>query len=679
MTAKGPHHVNLAPGLADFLRNAYHAQHGNDDARSAHASPSKHGGSQSEGRSQSPLPALFSLKYNFKPESVADSTRGVLHNPSSSSTAGWQLELDAGATLSNSSLDTPTSSPTKATGLSKKPAHTFSGSQSSARNLDCVLVWDPRSRSYTLDRLAATLTLKFERSKTNLSDAADQVLSGQSHIANRKRTTSPPAPSSSSNSSMQRTTSRGSLDMDRGPRSLSAQARPAADRLNSQRSLHSTRAQVEEFDDLEVESRFIANETECRGKQGDVAVKASASMSKPKEDSTLKHQTQETAKLLKRASSIDSAEERRKRPKAPESPTTSEHEKSKQSEHADMYEGDELAMALEMELEMQLDRESEDESAAEHLRKVREDLHSGQRDAHMTVAKSPTTSPGLSNDELARTTSTKVHVDDLSRKMAPDRSTPVRGDVNTESPAAPSEWARLHPLRRGELQRQASEDSHRTLDTIPTPGVGSSPLLAGVAEVESVVEDDKISPPSPQAFIGLGLRQTGSGITPISSPATGMSRGPSREGGSVADGKSREIGTAPSPNAVVWKPKPIPRNLGTEQTFEDEEDDSEDADEDEDDDDDDGDEDEEDDDDDDGLEDFAAELDMSLAEPATPVEPAKPSIIAQVDTSRRGSIQSRRTSLPQQAKSSSASQSRARKVYGLGGRREEEDDLEDSD
>ena len=116
------------------------------------------------------------------------------------------------------------------------------------------------------------------------------------------------------------------------------------------------------------------------------------------------------------------------------------------------------------------------------------------------------------------------------------------------------------------------------------------------------------------ASIGLGLQQTGVGITPTASPHLDVA----------------------SPRSTSQATEDAPR--------EDEEDD-------------------------DDLDGFAAELDMSLAE----IPDASP-VIASAPV-----VEKRKSSRPYTAAQNSGDSRQVRKAYGLGGPRQEEEELEDSD
>ncbi|PWY98465.1 hypothetical protein BCV70DRAFT_201774 [Testicularia cyperi] len=171
MSKRDLYDVTVEPSAAQLLR-----------ARSDNAN---------EGSSS--LSNLFSFSYNFKPDSASDSTRGALFAQGSrpSDTSDWLLELEAEGASSSSSHDAHQT--VEASGsATRKPAHVFSGPQHPAKTFDLVLVWDDVSQSYRLDRMASVFTLKYERSKTTLSDKSHRAWSEDAQLAKRRATEDSP-------------------------------------------------------------------------------------------------------------------------------------------------------------------------------------------------------------------------------------------------------------------------------------------------------------------------------------------------------------------------------------------------------------------------------------------------------------------------------------------------------
>ncbi len=117
---------------------------------------------------QQSLPSYFALNFNFKPDSTHDCKKGALYQPgpSRSSAADWQFELESNEVDDSAHAGSSTDASNE---QRKKPAHIFTGPQTAAKAYDVVLIWDQEAQVYRLDRVAATFSLKYERSKTTYS------------------------------------------------------------------------------------------------------------------------------------------------------------------------------------------------------------------------------------------------------------------------------------------------------------------------------------------------------------------------------------------------------------------------------------------------------------------------------------------------------------------------------
>lgn len=75
----------------------------------------------------------------------------------------WLLEFAGGSSIKNGKEETD-------------DAQSFTGTQSVAKDVDCILVWDEKRQAYILDRLSSSFSLKFDRKQTKLSKEAKEIL-----------------------------------------------------------------------------------------------------------------------------------------------------------------------------------------------------------------------------------------------------------------------------------------------------------------------------------------------------------------------------------------------------------------------------------------------------------------------------------------------------------------------
>ncbi|EPQ29572.1 uncharacterized protein PFL1_02791 [Pseudozyma flocculosa PF-1] len=665
------------------------------------------------------LPSLFSLRYNFKPESVADSTRGILHHPSRNPASDWQLELDAASSTSASAPATAPSSQSQDSATSNsRAAHVFTGSQHAAKGLDCVLVWDAERKTYVLDRIASTFNLKLERSRTSLSDPAFDALSGTgpSRKQKRRRTDMQQAEGIASafsrahdrkaESAVQRASSRlssvtrsavtpSSSSRDASPMSSASRGRTSlgqSTRLTAalpRRSGNGSTAsrmpvgiEVEEpvskvksrgLDRHSAEARQAAEADESRrGRriQPDAAEPAETSQTEPQARSGLLRQDSTDAR---HPATREGQQHNGRLP----SPTPAiedvglavdETVPGKEEEAADLDDEDDLAHALELEL----GNLSEDEP---------------QRSPTSTSSPQPQPPSATSRKEIL----------DTSIDKAANRFTP---EAIAASTTASPNVARFR-LKRNPVSRGVSEDSLQAGGSTPLPvtpalHTPSGDLTASPAFSSRSRGGHSVAPLDGATFarsdidspMGLGLQTLGHAATPAGSPRIAEVRDAAAARASTPPPTTAQ--TLEEPIAVDWKPKHADDARGASASYGAGHEDSVD-DEDEDDEDEEEGAEEEDDDDDDGLDDFAAELDLTLADndagappsdEAVPVEEA-PAATDTATSARRASrvapTGTTRQPLRLAAPASSDRSGGRRKVYGLGGPREEEDDLEDSD
>ncbi|KAN0059697.1 hypothetical protein ACQY0O_008269 [Thecaphora frezii] len=702
------------------------------------------------------LPSLFSFKYNFKPESVADSDRAILHNPSQHPSSPWQLEVaasssSAAAPSRASSQSEPSAHPANEHASSSRAAHVFTGPQHSAKSLDCLLVWDPARKVYVLDRLASTMTLKFERSKTSLSDAAFDILSGNAPRSKRKRrpaeqeeldrgyastNTYDCSSSSASASATQHSASRLS-----SATRVGSSARPSSDSssttIKPRRGVVSSSAsslagavggsgrrvpiaaEVEEFpSSAPARSRRepepepeagLSSQASVRGQErgGTPCARPDRTGSPPlQRPPAPKRQRSESIRQelvravkerrpppaseagTKEASPAPRPTAPQKRATPPPVPPAPVKQRPKEKEAApspvaeppegmEIDEGDaaidddleaELAQALELDLERELDKLSDDDQS---------------RPASLAMPSPPSPAPPTDT----------AHVQDspIAQSSAQDlRTTPTMASPNV---------ARFRLTRRP-VARAHSEDSLQPTETLPkpaTPAVDSplknftpSPNVGDIQPASLALGSPAIHRHRSDSPMGLGLQSVSAAVTPSGSPFPEDAPGDGRDATVHAGAEAPEISetepgaaAAAASAAIGWKPMRQPGSATRQPKYPSQDNDGESADDEDDEEGEDEDEDEEeedeDDDDDDGLDDFAAELDLTLAESAAPSDDVAADDVASKSGPRKPPPPPLPLPEPPLRTALASHSQPGRKVYGLGGPREEEDDLEDSD
>ncbi|KAL8291367.1 hypothetical protein RQP46_002345 [Phenoliferia psychrophenolica] len=134
--------------------------------------------------SPSSAASFLSVRYSAKPSSLDDSRPGTLSGSATSSTALF------------------TSFPSKTEGGD----HWFSGSIAPAKEVDCVLLWDEATQSYTLERLESTVKLSHERAPkgtvlhehASLPGSPRLVPTAAARLPRPQQPTAPPASDTSS-------------------------------------------------------------------------------------------------------------------------------------------------------------------------------------------------------------------------------------------------------------------------------------------------------------------------------------------------------------------------------------------------------------------------------------------------------------------------------------------------
>lgn len=575
------HDVAIASSASAFLKSASQAAHVKDSELR-----------KEEATSQPPLSKYFALNFNFKPDSTHDCKKGALFQPgpSHSHSADWQLEFEANE---NGSDPNTSSTPADADAAPrKKPAHVFTGPQTTAKAYDVVLIWDKAAGVYRLDRIASAFSLKYERSKTVLSSQSQEVWVKDATKPEKRSVPRPTGPALAAANSLKRdygALSQGAGEGSRTPSSsvttrheglkLRSKASTLAPplRRSSRRSLA---VEVEEFDD----GAEALRQSQVDGAGRSAEASSSAEVEAPSKNDSRKAkdsaQTEEppTASQhkgeLRRSRRRSGQTQNEQIPNPPESrPLTGPSEATPvedsalpQSPEAD---ADDLALELERELEREIDLGvSGDDDQAPPI----------QKGADFAVKQTPPRSLSPVS---------RIQQSDRQNKInTPKAHTPETEDISQFGSSSLSK----------EVKRSCSPMTDR-----------STPVDAGTSV----------------ASIGLGLQQTGVGITPRASPHLDIT--------------NPQAAFPPADRNRSGSPRP---SEGVDDVAHDDEDD-------------------------DDLQDFAAELDMSLAEMTDPITVAAPSDVPKRRSSR--------------AFAAAQSQRNARKAYGLGGPRQEEEELEDSD
>ncbi|SPO22028.1 uncharacterized protein UTRI_02023_B [Ustilago trichophora] len=570
-----------------------------------------------------PLPNYFALNFNFKPDSTHDCKRGALFQPgpSRNTNADWQLELESHEAdqeaVSGSAMDET---------AKKKPAHIFTGPQTAAKAYDLVLVWDEAAQVYRLDRIASAFSFKYERSKTVLSNQSQDVWTKETAKSKKRSIQDGPLARSDISASGsvrpgEAQSSAALLERNQTSQGAERSSRPSSSsksgdlklrgktstamtpvRRSSRRSIA---VEMEEFDDGpetlvepstssstdHVKRSSMPQEEDPPTRQESKKAKVAA----PPEKSASPSEPAGGLRRSRRRSSQAQVEEASSPPHRRRSSETSEPAIVEKVEEPQTLEGDDddLALELERELEREIEIEMEDASEAEEQ-----------------------AAPAPISSSLVAKRSTDRSISPVSRLKHAERQM----KVNTPKAHTPD------------------------LDDVPVPR--SSSLSKSFKRTtspstdRSAPADDTRAPPSqPTASIGLGLQQTGVGITPTASPHL--------------DVASPTPASVKSPRDLVSPTEPSKSSGKLEDAVHDG-----------------GDEDE-----DDDLDDFAAELDMSLAEAPEAPPVAPPAAVEK----RRSSRAYTAAQSAANTRADSYAPRQIRKAYGLGGPRQEEEELEDSD
>lgn len=546
----------------------------------------------SQASTRSSLSNYVALNFNFKPDSAHDCKKGALFQPGSSSNANadWQLELESTETEAGPSTDSNAAA-------RQKHAHVFTGPQTAAKAYDLVLIWDDKMKGYRLDRIASTFTLKYERSKTLLSNKSQDVWDTTAGKPSRRASANSTVLQSISDEK-QEEIRRTSNQTVQPPSAIVASKRAGELKLRGKTSSVaapvrrssriSVAVEMEEFDDRSESPAETSASPASRSKRSSVLQEDEL---RSKEDSKrvkLPDTTKERSSNDEPPVGLRRSRRRSSQAQAEEGPLSSPHDRSisksdptlaaevDTAQHTDA-EDDDLALELERELQRELDVEMRDGSEVEE--RPRPSAVSANLPASYTLNRSLSPVSRLKRGERQMKVSTpKAHTPDLDD-------------------------ATLH-------HSSAFSRSHRQT---------YSPFMD-----HSSPGDADHSPAA--ASIGLGLHQTGVGITPTASPRLEVA--------------------SPAESVATPAAASLAKNDG------------------------DGSQEGEEDEDGDDLQDFAAELDLSLAEGPEVLSP----IVG-------GGVEKRRSSRAFTAlhSMSDAGARSARKAYGLGGPRQEEEELEDSD
>ncbi|KAJ9478073.1 EAF domain-containing protein [Pseudozyma hubeiensis] len=546
----------------------------------------------SQASTRSSLPNYVALNFNFKPDSAHDFRKGALFQSGSSSNVNtdWQLELESTETEAGPSTDSNAAA-------RQKQAHVFTGPQTAAKAYDLVLIWDDKMKGYRLDRIASTFTLKYERSKTLLSNKSQDVWDTAARKPSRRASANSTVLQSISDEK-QEGIRRTSNQVAQPPSAIAASKRAGELKLRGKTSSVaapvrrssriSVAVEMEEFDDRSGSPAETSIGPASRSKRSSVSQENEL---RSKEDSKrvkLPDTTKERSSNDEPPVGLRRSRRRSSQAQAEEDPLSSPHTdpvsrseptsaaKIETAPHIDA-EDDDLALELERELLRELDVEMRDRSEVEER--------------------------------------------------------PPPSAVSANLPAKSFSNRSLSPvsrLKRGERQMKVSTPKAHTPDLDDASLHHSSAFSRSHMQIDSPYTD-RSSPGDADrvtaaASIGLGLHQTGVGITPTASPRLEVANPAESVSTPAAASSAKDDGD------------------GNPEGEEDENDDD--------------------------LQDFAAELDLSLAEGPDVLSP----VVGGAVDKRRSS----RAITALQSISDAGARS-ARKAYGLGGPRQEEEELEDSD
>ncbi|KAJ7762759.1 RNA polymerase II transcription elongation factor-domain-containing protein [Mycena maculata] len=96
-------------------------------------------------RTGPPEKDFYSFRYNFKPPSVDTTKPGT-------------IEVSRGKDATTVSVEHPSAQPGE--------SHIYNGNETTAKELDCVLIYDEETGSYKLEKLESYIVLAYERKKT---------------------------------------------------------------------------------------------------------------------------------------------------------------------------------------------------------------------------------------------------------------------------------------------------------------------------------------------------------------------------------------------------------------------------------------------------------------------------------------------------------------------------------
>ncbi|KIS70668.1 uncharacterized protein UMAG_12168 [Mycosarcoma maydis] len=559
---------------------------------------------------RSSLPSYVALNFNFKPDSTIDCKRGALFQPGPSRNvnADWQLELESTEMVgeSGSSSTTDNISASK-----KKHAHVFTGPQTLAKAYDLVLVWDETARIYRMDRIASTFSLKYERSKTTLSTNGQDVWKSDA-VKPSKRSISGGSdirPAAEWQEGTGRTASTHNPDSN----SHSVEATPTLSngRKPGELKLRSKASPI--VAPVRRSSRFSLavemEEFDDHSESPAETSKASANRSKRS------HTSQETEVRNKEES---------KKVKLPASAIK------------DLGVSDEPAAGLRRSRRRSSQAQGDAQSSPHD--------HSAAEGLSSTVKTDAAKSADGDDDELALELERELQRElEVEMQDANEAEQQARSSEDSTIKVAKSTSNRsLSPvsrLKRGEMRMKISTPKAHSPELDNTPGYPSS--SRSEAFKRSISPSTGRSSPtdaghaSNSASIGLGLHLTGVGITPTASPSLDV---------------DSPVDPSKSPLAFEIAAAPAPASKASSKDDEAEEGEEED--------------------DDDDLQDFAAELDLSLAEVPDASCLVPPTVVEKRRSSRASTA----------AQSTAGAGTRqVRKAYGLGGPRQEEEELEDSD
>ncbi|EEB08332.1 RNA polymerase II transcription elongation factor SpEAF [Schizosaccharomyces japonicus yFS275] len=155
--------------------------------------------------------ALVAIKYNFKPDSIDNTKQG-------------QLDKNKDNTFT---LQLPSSS-------DPQECHSFQGQAQQARNVDCVLTFDPETQTFTLDHLDSVIRFNALRNRAKSTRVKSGTSGGNGSSADENDNTTLALPTPSSTGVISPTSTGASTPSTTGPAAADDTGASGSSPLNSQ-------------------------------------------------------------------------------------------------------------------------------------------------------------------------------------------------------------------------------------------------------------------------------------------------------------------------------------------------------------------------------------------------------------------------------------------------------------